>query len=956
MRRPSDDPAPLDGFGFDLPEDEWLARVRESVGPVSSLGRIGEYEVLEEISRGGQGVVFRARQPRTGRVVALKRLLAGSFATPRGRQRFEREMEITARLQHPGIVTLHGMEVIDGQPTFAMEWIDGIHIDRWAAGEPDGAPRSVSEILRLFVDVARAVHHAHQRGVLHRDLKPANILVDRDGRPHVLDFGVAKLLQDEEEQPLTRTEEFMGSPAYAPPEQLRDGAGAVDVRGDVYALGVNLYVLLARRLPYDHDLRVLERLAAIESHPPPPASSFRSGLDPEVDTILAMAMAAEPDLRYPSVDAFAADLERHLDGRPILAHPPSTLYHVRKLVRRNRPLVALAIAAVVMLIGFAVHAQLSALRLERERNRAVSVLDYLRRGVFGAMDPYLTGRRVDLKQILAAATDGLDDRFASESDVRLELLEVLGRAKHQLGDVTGAVDDLRRVERALAADPDAEPGRLARARTGLAGVLADRSEFATADTLLAQAEAELRPLGADVDALLVEALTSRVGIDLTLDRFEDAAGKLEEIDALVLRAEGPEAPRRLRNRLMRARLEIRQQRFDAAKVTLDRLLPVCIRRLGERDPLVTAVKRQLGVTLAGLGRIDESGALLEEVLEERQRLFGDHHPEVAQVLVDLASARVPVMRDDGAERMLRRAIEIFQDSGAGEHEAVAQAYGTLADQLAQLGEFDEAERLLTRALALLRERRGPEHPAVANLLTSLGSLCSMRGEYDRARRSFEEATEIRLRVLGPRHLDVAHGLNGLALNAKMSGDLESAERHYGEALDVLRGVDNASWKILVVLNNIANLRLMQRDDAGAREVFQESLDLARAAHLEFDHVDCATAARGVARVSLGLMDHARAEPLFRELIEHPESYAGREWWLGHDLIGLGVAISSQGKLTEGMALLDRAVAELEALGDHAPPDLMSEARNVRRLIEAQLTGEAVVTPSPKAGPEAPNEQ
>ncbi len=943
---PSDgDPRPPDRFGFDLPEEEWLARVRDSVGPVSSLGRIGEYEVLEEISRGGQGVVFRARQPRTGRIIALKRLLAGSFATARGRQRFEREMEITARLQHPGIVTLHGMEIIDGQPTLAMEWIDGVHVDRWASGE-GGARRSSAEILRLTAAIARAVHHAHQRGVLHRDLKPANVLVDGEGRPHVLDFGVAKLL--EEDEALTRTEEFMGSPAYAPPEQLRDGARAVDVRGDVYSLGVILYVLLAGRLPYDKELRVAERLAAIERRPPPAASSLAPGIDPEIDTILGKALAADPELRYPSVDAFAADLERHLDGRPILAHPPSTWYHVRKMVRRNRPLAALAGLAVALLIGFAAHAKLSALRLERERNRAVTVVEFLRRGVFGAMDPYRTGRRADLQQILDAASARLEARRPEEGDVRAELLEMLGLAKHRLGDLAGAREDLERADRALA--DDADPVRRARVSVALASVLTDQSEYAAAERRLHRAEETLRPRGAETAGLLVEVLTARAAIDLTLERLDDAARRVDEIDALVRRTDGEEAPFLLRTQLQRALLLSKRGLHAEAVAELEDLLPRCVRQLGDESAMVASVVRRLGLVLFRLGRLDESGARLEEALERRRRLFGDRHPDTAQVLVDLAATRVPVLREDGADAMLKAAIEVFQESGAGEQETVAEAYGLLAEQLTRRGEFDEAEALMRKALDLLRGRLGPEHPAVADVLTNLGGVHSMRGDHDDARRFFEEATTIRLHALGPVHLDVAHGLNGLALNAKFAGDFDAAERHYGEALEVLRAVDDPSWTILVVLNNLASLKEKRGDRAGARDVYQESLDLAREKEIGVDVVDCATAARGVARTSLELQDHARAEPIFRELVATPESNAGREWLLGYDLAGLGVSLSARGEYAEALNVLDRAVTEIESLGDRAPAYLLRETLTVRRMIDDHLTGKGA--PAANEDPDA----
>jgi serine/threonine protein kinase len=155
----------------------------------SSWAGLGPYELLAEIGHGAQGTVFRARQPGTKRDVVLKRLAAGAFATPRMRARFEREVEVLAALRHPNIVTVHAAEVVEGQPVLVMEWVDGAPVDRWAAKQ-----LTTSSVLSTFIAVCDAVHHAHQHGVIHCDLKPSNVLVDREGQPHVLDFGLARLV------------------------------------------------------------------------------------------------------------------------------------------------------------------------------------------------------------------------------------------------------------------------------------------------------------------------------------------------------------------------------------------------------------------------------------------------------------------------------------------------------------------------------------------------------------------------------------------------------------------------------------------------------------------------------------------------------------------------------------------------------------------------------------------
>jgi serine/threonine-protein kinase len=214
------------GFGFDRPDAELIDRLREAER-MPALGRVGGYELVAVAGIGGQGVVYRARQIATGREVALKRILAGSWAGEAARSRFAREIQADAVLHHPNIVTVYGVEEIDGQPLLAMEWIDGVAIDRWAEARDEGT------VLGTFLKVCAGIQHAHQRGVIHRDLKPSNILVDAAGEPRVLDFGLAKVTTSRSR--LTVSGGFLGTLAYSAPEQVRGDADGADVRTDVYA-------------------------------------------------------------------------------------------------------------------------------------------------------------------------------------------------------------------------------------------------------------------------------------------------------------------------------------------------------------------------------------------------------------------------------------------------------------------------------------------------------------------------------------------------------------------------------------------------------------------------------------------------------------------------------------------------------------------------------------------------
>ncbi len=350
-------------IAFDLPDDRWMECLRDAERPMV-LGRIGEYELEEEVQRGGQGVVFRARQPGTKRRIALKRLLAGAFATGSMRRRFEREVEAAALLNHPNIVTVYGMEIVDGTPLLAMEWIDGVPATVWSQG------KSPEDVLELFLRIADAIQHAHLRGVVHRDVKPSNVLVDASGQPHVLDFGLAKrcaLDGDDATLEASKSAEAFGTPAYASPEQLNASATELDQRTDVYSLGVLLFEMLTDASPYGECGSVSELVRRVGTVRAPRLATFDPRLGAELDTIVRTALEPERDERYATVDAFASDVRRHLAGAPIAATPTSSWTLARRLVARNPLVSGLAAAVFVLALAFAGYAQRQAERFEAQK-------------------------------------------------------------------------------------------------------------------------------------------------------------------------------------------------------------------------------------------------------------------------------------------------------------------------------------------------------------------------------------------------------------------------------------------------------------------------------------------------------------------------------------------------------------------------------------------------------------
>ncbi len=290
--------------------------------------RFGDYELLGEVARGGMGVIFRARQASLGRVVALKMILAGPLASPDERKRFQAEVETAATLDHPNIVPIYECGQILGRPYFTMKFVEGgslaDHLDRFLDD-----PRAAARLVAL---VARAVHHAHRRGLVHRDLKPGNILLDADGCPHVTDFGLAKRVGDD--TGLTHSGAPMGTPGYMAPEQAAGRASGVTASADVYGLGAILYALLTGRPPFRAPT-VMETVMQVLEREPTPPRRLRAGVPKTLELICLHCLEKRPEDRYPTAEALAEDLERWLLGEDAEVRLSGRPARIRRWMRRE---------------------------------------------------------------------------------------------------------------------------------------------------------------------------------------------------------------------------------------------------------------------------------------------------------------------------------------------------------------------------------------------------------------------------------------------------------------------------------------------------------------------------------------------------------------------------------------------------------------------------------------------
>ncbi len=895
-------------LGLLLDDDAVVGRVGRAMRPLE-LGRIGRYDLLGVVGQGGQGVVYRARESDTRRPVALKRMIAGPFASEAVRSRFRRETEIDLALRHPHIVTVYAVEEVDGQPMLAMEWVDGTPLDRWASADPRPG---VADVLRAFLKVCDGVRHAHQRGVIHRDLKPSNILVDSAGEPRVLDFGLAKLMDSgvDPRSRLTHTGGFLGTLAYAAPEQIRGDEDGVDVRTDVYALGCVLHQCLTGRAPFGSSAAGgnVEALSHAICHDDPPRpSSLRPGLDRDLDAIVARAMAKEKTQRYQSVDAFAADMRRFLVGEAIEARHADAAYRVRKFARRHRAgviaagLVALSLVGGVVTTGLALlRARAEGARAREEADRAGLVVDLLQQMLTTA-DPHgHKGRGYTVGQLLDDFDAGLADRLAGKPLVEAEVRVTMGWIYQNLGELDKAERHSRAaldiVERDL---PGNDPRRIEVVQQWVR-ILHDRGRYDEAEALLTPAVAELRRQGDPAQRELVVAIANLADLVSHRDEHGDA-------EALAREA-----------------------------VTLSGA------RLGPDHTDSALARFMLAMVLERKGALTEAESLIREMLGAHRERGGPRHALVGKDLLGLARLRRKQGDVAGAEPLLRESLAILRASVGDDHPDLPECTSALAELLADTDRLDEAERLHREALDLRRRARGGDHPDVSESLSGLATVLQHQGEIDAAEPLFREALEMDRRLFGDEHPRVATSLDNLGILLQLKGDLAGAESLHREALAVFRKVlGDEHLDVAIALNNLAHVRFQRGDPAEAETCLRECLAIRRKLLRDDDPV-LAQTPYILATVLTSEHRHAEAIPYLRESLDayrraDPGDAPGQALVLHH----LADALRAVGEFDEARTLGAQALAQYDAHPEWGPGErahalgvLAQTLRDAGRMDEA----------------------
>jgi serine/threonine-protein kinase len=649
------------------------SRVMASPPPI---GEFGPYRLKRILGEGGMGVVWLAEREDAGNLVAIK-FLPHAGLSPARRERFAREIKTLAKLKHPYIARLYDAGTLtDGTPWFVMEYVEGVHFTEYCRVRQ----RGVDELLRLFRSVCEAVQYAHGQEIIHRDLKPSNILVEADGTLRLLDFGIARELQNRDE-PAEQTRPGLRflSQDYAAPEWVHHGT--VGFTTDVYSLGVILYETLAGRLPLKRDDGT--------ERPSIASTLTRSKAEwSDLDVMCLKAMHPNPKERYPSVEALIRDIDHYLKQEPLEARRDSFRYHMDKFIARNRRAVWVTAAGFLLAIALIVF---FTVRLAEARDAAIA-----------------EAARTKRIQNLMLSLFGAGDQEAGPAN-QLRVVEFLDRGARQ------------------AATLSADPVSQAELYQTLGTIYQRLGKLPQAERLLQSAVERMKAGAGPEDARVADAMLQLGLLRGDQARFKDAEQWMRQGLDVASRRLPPGDPEVLKAHWALGQIMAQSGAYDQAITVLDPLVHMKPSGVGAADVTLADSLTALGYARQYTGRFDLAESLDRRALELDQRLFGQSHPRVAIDLANIGTTEISVGKNAEAENSYRRALDIMTAWYGSEHPQTAEMSSFLALALTRQSKYDGAAPLLRHALAINEHALGKDNPIVANILDAMGQLARRQG-------------------------------------------------------------------------------------------------------------------------------------------------------------------------------------------------------------------------------------
>jgi tetratricopeptide (TPR) repeat protein/tRNA A-37 threonylcarbamoyl transferase component Bud32 len=753
--------------------------------------QVGAWELLALIGEGGSSTVFRAAREHSGvlQEAALK-LLRRSLYTADAQRQFRRERQALAQLSHPDIASLIEGGVTDnGLAYIVLEFVDGVPITEYVRVNA----LDLRARLRLFLRVCRAVESAHRALIVHRDLKPSNVLVTGEGHVKLLDFGIAKLLDADDE---TQTKLPAFTPAYAAPEQ-RSGA-LITTATDVYALGILLGELMTGQRLTTGDSRTPSGQIVDDSAPgvlPATPKLTRRQLRGDLDNIVLKAIAEEPERRYASAGAMADDIERLLDGRPVVAHPPSRWYRTRKFVQRHRggvAITALFLIAILASLGLALwQAEVA----RNEAQRANAVRDFVV-GVFDTARAHLPRDQRPTPEKLVAQAEQRLAKSALDDNARADVLRTLGEVSLSLANFSDAEKTLREARALAQRAGDADGARHALVLHAKALQGAGRNADAKREI-----DADIAAMRAAPSADLFGALSVLTQAEMATGAPDAALAHQREAVTAATGMYGPDHIELLSVTFESGEMLAQAQRYPEAIAALE---PALARWRSAGDPeddrYVTALA-SLAAAADGMGDSAKSEQRLRELLALKQRIYTPPHDAIAATLRELALiVGRDGARDKEADALLAQALSMQRQVFGNDHAEIAETHEARGNILAAQRRFDEAEVAYREALAVC-ERAAIRSEVCPRARNDLGMTFYRRNRPDEAEAEMRQALAERRALFGNDHPSVAYSLSTLSDVALKQKKKQLGIDLAAEALVTMQRAGRGSSREAVLIHN-----------------------------------------------------------------------------------------------------------------------------------------------------------
>jgi serine/threonine protein kinase len=835
-------------------------------------GVVGPYRLLSPVGEGGMSSVWLAERTDgvLRRKIALK--LPHWWALSKLTERATQEREILASLEHPNIGRLYDAGITeDGRPYLALEYIEGKAIDVYCREHE----LDVRARVALIAQIARAVAYAHSRLIVHRDLKPSNILVDAQGQVHLLDFGIAKLIEEGSaaNKALTQVGVRVLTPEYASPEQIT--GSAITTESDVYSLGVVAYELLAGERPYSFKSPLTADWDVLTSEVRAPSTVARErttarNLRGDLDTIVLKTLKKEPGERYATAAAFADDLDRYLRGDPVLARPDSAGYRLRKFAVKHRIAVSAA-AAVVLALAAGLAVASWQLRIARaEKKRAEDVKEFVA-SIFRSADPYFTGaQQMKASELLTLAKERIDREMASQPQSSVELLAIVGEAQANLEEYDGARATLQAaLDLAARKLPDGNI-HTSQARAQLAMLHANERDFDSAKRELDAVIPELRDYGRPAVRTLVNALQTRGFVAGDEGDGERAIADMREAVEIAEESLGANdsetilAKRQLAQEyLMAGRLpeavEASREAFSRAQENFG---------AGGRNALLAETEDVYGRALADSGQLAAGIEHLQKSIERTAALLGPNNGSIASKLSWLARAQLKLGDLPGAITSMTRSV-----AAATNDLDRARAQAGLGVALVAARRIDTAIDVLRTAVDDLQRLDTGEGSWLPNATATYGIALALAGQTVEARRVLQ-ASMNSCKVAGPVLADTHNGLGFSALNSRNAA---AALEHFEKALETAGPPDPPSRIRAAAVLGAGTAQL----ELGRLKEAEQSLREADAAYRKIHQLPTpALADVQVARGRVAMLEGRSedASQLFTEADEFWRRYESKSRW------------------------------------------------------------------------------